>query len=177
MPGPPLVRGGRMVGQMWPLLFGCGVRPTASVKGPLHLAVPDEATEGETMTSVDASISKDSVSKNISQEEFRRLVGEAAKLLRLRPVPGSDPQQAEQWLRRVAEFLQSSALRQVLYGLGVEAPTDFGKPSDQSAVATHLADSLDTDEDSPLLLIPLAVEAAYIGLVGYAIYTHYSHHE
>ncbi|WP_328473420.1 hypothetical protein OHA21_12460 [Actinoplanes sp. NBC_00393] len=129
------------------------------------------------MSSVDASVSKNSVSKNISQEEFQRLVGEAAKLLRLRPVPGSDKEQAQQWLRRVAEFLQSSGMRQVLYGLGVEAPTDFGKPSDQSAVATHIADSLDTDEDNPLLLIPLAVEVAYIGLVGYAIYTHYSHQE
>jgi hypothetical protein len=113
----------------------------------------------------------------LSEEQMRSLVERAAILLRFRPVPGSDPEQARKWLRSVAEFLSSAALRQVLKALGVQPPADLAKPvEDQSPVLDHLAQLLDGGEDNPAVIIPVVVEVAYLGLVGYAIYWNVTHH-
>jgi hypothetical protein len=105
--------------------------------------------------------------------DMQALVKEVAALLRARPVAGSDPEQAQQWLRRVVEFLHSARVLAVLAGLGIQPPDDFGpQMPDQSPVLDHIAESLDDHEDNPLLLVAAAVEVAYIALVGYAIYSY-----
>jgi hypothetical protein len=109
----------------------------------------------------------------ISGAEARDLVQRAAVLLRLRPVPGADRAQTSRWLDEVLAFLQSAAMARQLHSVGLTPPTDFETLLDQGPLLDHLAGSLDSHEDfAPVMLIPVAVEAAYIGLVGYAIYTY-----
>lgn len=108
----------------------------------------------------------------LAEEQVQAVVDRAAVLLRLRPVPGSDPVQARMWLKSVADFFASEALRRVLKSFGVRPPADLAKPvEDQSPVVDHLAQMVGGGhEDSPALLVAGLVGAAYLGLVGYAIY-------
>ncbi|WP_432840892.1 hypothetical protein [Dactylosporangium sp. CA-092794] len=61
-----------------------------------------------------------------TDDQVPALVERAAILLRFQPVPGSDPGQAREWLRSVAEFLSSAALREVLDGLVAPPPSPAG---------------------------------------------------
>lgn len=116
------------------------------------------------------------VKNEITEVEARRLVQRAAVLMRMRPVPGSDHEQAKEWLDRVLAFLHSTAMLQLLHQIGVTPPADFCAPvQDQAAVLDHVADSLDSHEDfAPPLAVAVVVELAYLGLLGYALYTHYT---
>lgn len=113
----------------------------------------------------------------LTEEQVRELVIRAGMLLRFRPVPGSDPQQAKLWLQSVAEYLASEALRKVLRQLGVEAPADLGRPVEsQSPVLdqlTQVIDQHDSHDDNPA--VAGLVGLAYLGLVTYAIYWNVTH--
>ena len=115
--------------------------------------------------------------KPLTEEQVRELVIRAGMLLRFRPVPGSDPNQAKVWLQSVAEYLASEALRRVLRQLGVEVPTDFSKPAEaQSPVLDQLAQMIDShDSGEDIGVVAGLVGLAYLGLVGYAVYWNVTH--
>jgi hypothetical protein len=110
-----------------------------------------------------------------TQIDQQALLKEAGALMRMRPVPGADPVDVRQWLQRVLDFLHSPTMTAFLAERGLTPPKDFDHPvEDPSPALDHIADAIDSHEDIfPVVVavIAVAVEAAYIGLVGYAIYT------
>lgn len=110
------------------------------------------------------------VQHELTIAQFRTLLQQAAKLARLRPEPGTDPREAAAWRSRALQFLHSPDVARALAASGGKPTANVEEPAaDLGDLLDQMSHQFDSHDDFIPIVVG-AIFAAYIGLVGYAIY-------